>query len=613
MTGLKGFTDNPLHTRADLVVAVKALISPIERYRSRLGARVKIHPASCAGFDDVAAQIEGFCRPLLGVSAILDDAATLNRWCQGLAAGVDVDGDEYWGDMSDFDQRMVETESICIAILSSPDAFLSRMSDKTKADLVRWLRQINKKDMPPNNWRWFRLFVNMTLIQVFGVPRSEVDDVMKMDLALLDSFNIGGGWSSDGLWAEDRKQADYYSGSFAIQFLQLLYVRFVEGDQERVEKYREQAKQFSLHYWRYFDVDGAAIPFGRSQTYRFAFAAFWSAAAVAGVDLPPPMDSIDTLKGMLLRHLRWWTRHGDMFNSDGILNIGFTYPNMYLAENYNSPQSVYWCLKSCIALMLPKDHEFWQYQELPHPLQQSPGTLKTCQLLWPPRQIINSTPEHHYLLSSGQMTAWPHKGNNAKYSKFAYSSSFGFSVPSGTTLSQSAPDSTLSISIDGGQTWQARGRNLSDTRLETISVKDCSVQGLTCTWKPWKALDLEIETTLVPLAHHFPGWHIRLHCVWWSPSARASLLADAVTLVDAGFAIPSLTAKGYPVPHFASEVLESQEEGFFQEEATAMIVTKTGAGGIVNMSSGCQYEFNVTQDIYILYKASPEAWDNRRS
>jgi hypothetical protein len=256
MTGLKGFTDNPFHTRADHVVAVKALISPIERYRSRLGARVKIHPASCAGFDDVAAQIEGFCRPLLGISGILDDAATLNRWCQGLAAGVDVDGEEYWGDFSDFDQRMVETESICIAILTSPDAFLSKMSDKTKADLVRWLRQINNKDMPPNNWRWFRLFVNMTLTQVFGVPRSEVDDVMKMDFALLDSFDIDGGWSSDGLWEEDRKQADYYSGSFAIHFAQLLYIRFAEGDQDRKEKYSKQARELSLDYWRYFDVNG---------------------------------------------------------------------------------------------------------------------------------------------------------------------------------------------------------------------------------------------------------------------------------------------------------------------------------------------------------------------
>jgi hypothetical protein len=312
------------------------------------------------------------------------------------------------------------------------------------------------------------------------------------------------------------------------------------------------------------------------------------------------MDNIGTVKGMLLRHLRWWTCHGDMFNSDGIMNIGFTYPNMYLAENYNSPQSVYWCLKSCIALMLPEAHEFWQCQELPHPLQQSPGTLEVSQLLWPPRHIINSTPEHHYLLSSGQMTAWPHKGNDAKYSKFAYSSSFGFSVPSGTTLSQSAPDSTLSISIDGGQTWQVRGRNLSDTRLEMISLKHCHVQGLTCTWKPWKALDLEIESTVVPLAQHYPGWHIRIHSVRWSRGAEASFIAEAVELVDAGFAIPSLTAKGYSVSPFSSECLESQEEGFLREETTALVMSKAGAGGIVDMSSRSQASSQRQSHAFIL-------------
>lgn len=319
-------------------------------------------------------------------------------------------------------------------------------------------------------------------------------------------------------------------------------------------------------------------------TYRFAFAAFWSAAAVAGVDLPPPMNSIGTVKGMLLRHLRWWTRHSDIFNSDGIMNIGFTYPNMYLSEAYNFSQSVYWCLKSCIALMLPEDYDFWQCQELPHPLQQSSGTLTLCQSLWPPRHIINSTPEHHYLLSSGQMTTHPHKGKDAKYSKFAYSSVFGFSVPSGTTLSQPAPDSTLPVSIDGGQTWQVRGGNLGETRLETVSVNDCRITGMVCTWKPWRALDLDIESTLVPLAQHFPGWHIRIHNIRWSRSAENKFLSEALTLVDGGFAIPSTTAKEYPVRRVPSDCLSSQEEGIFQDGTSVLIKSNAGAGGIVDLS-----------------------------
>src|SRR6478609_8229237 len=104
---------------------------------------------------------------------------------------------------------------------------------------------------------------------------------------------------------------------------------------------------------------GAAIPFGRSMIYRFAMAAFWAAAALADVALPAPVHNLGIVKGMLLRHLRWWATKQDIFNSDDTLNVGFAYPNLYLTENYNSSQSVYWCLKSFLVLLLPESHKFW--------------------------------------------------------------------------------------------------------------------------------------------------------------------------------------------------------------------------------------------------------------
>lgn len=72
---------------------------------------------------------------------------------------------------------------------------------------------------------------------------------------------------------------------------------------------------------------GAAIPFGRSLTYRFACAGYFAALAVAEVpDMPAPLDSPGATKGFLLRHLRWWVAHSkDIFNPDGTMNIGYTY------------------------------------------------------------------------------------------------------------------------------------------------------------------------------------------------------------------------------------------------------------------------------------------------
>jgi hypothetical protein len=123
--------------------------------------------------------------------------------------------------------------------------------------LITWLRQINDHKMPQNNWLWFRVFVNLALTKTLGIARDELQGQIAADLNTLDTFQIGEGWSSDGAWGDERKQADYYSGSFAIQFAQLLYVRF-NGDQDhaRAEQYRQSARQFGSVFWRYFDTNG---------------------------------------------------------------------------------------------------------------------------------------------------------------------------------------------------------------------------------------------------------------------------------------------------------------------------------------------------------------------
>lgn len=131
------------------------------------------------------------------------------------------------------------------------------MSDSAKMNLVNWLRQINNHTMPQNNWLWFRVFVNLALVKRLGVSRDEVQHQIEADLETLDSFRTGEGWSRDGLWGDDRKQSDYYSGSFAIQFAQMLYVLF-EGhdDKVRADEYRCLAKEFGATFWRYFDHTG---------------------------------------------------------------------------------------------------------------------------------------------------------------------------------------------------------------------------------------------------------------------------------------------------------------------------------------------------------------------
>jgi len=73
--------------------------------------------------------------------------------------------------------------------------------------------------------------------------------------------------------------------------------------------------------------------------YRFAVISTLSVLPFAfpqGQDLPQSYPlKWGHIKGMVLRHLRWWGTQKDIFKSDGTLNIGYCYENMSMTENYN--------------------------------------------------------------------------------------------------------------------------------------------------------------------------------------------------------------------------------------------------------------------------------------
>lgn len=100
---------------------------------------------------------------------------------------------------------------------------------------------------------WFRVFANLAL-KINDSPHFS-SSRMESDLDHLDSFYVGAGWSNDG--PASHVQRDYYSGSFAIQFLQLLYAKIArEWDPCRSELYRQRAVMFAKDFLHYFDEEG---------------------------------------------------------------------------------------------------------------------------------------------------------------------------------------------------------------------------------------------------------------------------------------------------------------------------------------------------------------------
>ncbi|MFF3437476.1 DUF2264 domain-containing protein [Streptosporangium sp. NPDC002721] len=463
------------------------------RARLRLGTNAAL-------YGDEAAELEAFARPLWGLAPLAAGGGSFGHWelwRRGLAAGTDPGHAEFWGAATDVDQRLVETAAIGLALALAPEAVWDPLSGAERDNLAAWLLQAMTRETADNNWRFFPVLVGLGLDRV-GVRFDPAPNLARLER--LESFALGRGWYSDGPTA----QRDYYV-PFAMHFYGLVYAALAgERDPGRAERLRGRAAAFALDFQHWFTSDGAAVPFGRSLTYRFAQGAFWGALGFAGVEALPWGE----VRGHLARHLRWWLRR-PLRDSSGLLTLGYGYAQPALAEQYNAPGSPYWAMKAFLPLALADGHPFWAAAE--EPARELPETsvqpeagvaLMRCE---EGRQVV--------MLSAGQHNTWVRHGA-AKYAKFAYSTSFGFSVPAGSWgLEQGAFDSTLALSDDGTH-WRP-----------CEAPEDFSERGglLHARWTPWP--DVEVDTWLLARS----PWHVRVHRV---RSGRRLLSAEGAFAVD---------------------------------------------------------------------------------
>lgn len=474
------FGSNPLRSRTDLQIAVRTLFEPVKARFSPGAARVKLGYTG-AHFPEHAAELEGFARPLWGLVPLAAGGGDFPDWelyGRGLASGTDPGHPEYWGDIGDYDHAPVEMAAIGFALALVPQHIWEPLDTRVRGQLTDWLSQINKVKLYDNNWLFFRVLVNLGLKRV-GVGHDA--DGMRTALDRIETFDLGGGWYSDG----PTMQRDYYV-AFALHFYGLIYAKLAAPqDAERARRLRERAALFAPEFMHWFAADGAALPFGRSLTYRFAQGAFWGALAFADV------EGLEwgVVKGLALRHLRWWANQ-PITRGDGTLSIGYAYPNLNMAEAYNAPGSPYWAMKFFLPLGLPEIHPFWQAEEVPMPALSTTHVQPQAGLV-----ICRDGERHVFALSSGQHHRRVRHGAE-KYAKFAYSTAFGFSVPSGPIgTGQGACDNILALADDD-----------THYRVREAPV-EVALEGdvLRSRWQPWP--DVEVETWLLP---RLP-WHLRVH------------------------------------------------------------------------------------------------------
>lgn len=489
---------NLLKTREDVVISLNQLLKPCQS-KFVLGNTGLFSYNGSTVYSDRVGLFEGWSRLLWGIGPMLYGGYEwegFDKIREGLINGTNPDSEYYWGEVKDGDQRIVEMAAIALLLLLNKDKVWNNLAKWEKYNIYTWLNKVNYRKFSDNNWKFFRVLVNLAF-EHLGLPFEEA--MFEHDLDLIESFYV-----SDG-WYKDSAPFDNYN-PFAIQYYSMIYYYFrKDKDVKRCQKYKERVFEFAKQHITYLTNEGLYVPYGRSLAYRFAVVSFYSSCAFAGLEVLP----WGVMKGIILRNLRWWFSQ-PIFDREGMLTVGFRYPNLMISEQYNGQGSPYWSFKTFIILALKENHPFWSSEELPLPKLPQVTCLKV-----PGTLMCRTSSDDVVLLNAGQYPIYQMNHAADKYSKFAYSAHFGFSTSiSNYDFEKLGCDSMLYVSLGDGYWYQRR----------KVEVLEVSQDYLKTAWSPLKGVN--ITTWLFPAG----DGHVRIHKI----DSSISLLTK-----EGGFAIAS--------------------------------------------------------------------------
>ena len=518
--------------------ALLDVLNPLKPFYSESGARIHVGVTS-THYENDTIPMEAFARPLWGLVPFWtgggSDPEFEELYRKGLEAGPDPTHPDYWHTCRDYDQKFCEMAAIAFGMLFCPEKVWEPLSERGKDNLVEWLWEINRNECCACNWQFFSIMTNVALYKA-GRPYDKKR--LQEGLDCIDAYYDAGGWYKDG----NGGDKDYYN-PFVMVTYGMVYARFMEKeDPERCRRYIERALAFGKDYIYWFSEDGSAFAYGRSMTYRFAQAAYFSVCALCGVEVFP----LPVLKGILARHLAHWLNLPIWDNAD-ILSIGYAYPNLQMSESYNAPGSPYWAMKAFMFLGLPEDHPFWAAECAPLPKLDERKYLEHAGM------VIQRGKENVVALVPGRLVADGHSHTVEKYSKFAYSSKFGFSIMrSNVTLAECAPDSMLAFEAYGYFF-------VKDVIDPDFTVSD---ERLIFSWSPIKGI--HVKTTIEPTQ----TGHIRTHEITSDVECKA---------YDCGFAVSTDDRKPYSRTENEDTSCVENEDGYCSVRA----VEGDGAGQVL--------------------------------
>ncbi len=429
-------------TRKHWEEAFFVLMKGIVDNASEGGARQRI-PGQRSHHGRLADELEGFTRsgfmagPWLyrsntGKYTIGDEEVDVaGFYRKGILAGTNPNHPEYWGDVVDYAQHLVECAALSWFLYLSRKHVWDQFSDSEKKQVAEYLYQCTQVKYHHNNWLLFNVITN-TVLKKLGMPYSQ--EQIDENLSACDHMYIGEGWYRDG----NINRIDYYN-AWGFHFYYLLWV-LLDGESkpEIAEMHKQRVREFVRNFRYFFGADGGTPCFGRSMIYRFGYLSPIALGQYLGaLDVPP-----GEVKTMVNLGAKFFLEK-EIITDNGFLGMGYMRPCEAMLEHYSCGGSPYWAAKAFSILLIPEDDPFWSVPEEPLPIHRKSYSIpiRSAGLL-----LIGDHKTGHVQLINHK-SYHDHEEYNAKYTNFAYSSIFSYEARA--VYGSFNCDNSLQFSEDG--------------------------------------------------------------------------------------------------------------------------------------------------------------------
>jgi hypothetical protein len=360
------------------------------------------------------------------------------RWAQmlraGILSGVDPHSSGYWGNVGEYDQRIVEATDIARILWLTRTEIWDQLSREQRQMISNWLLTAATRRTPPDNWMLFPVVISVVLVHLNAeVPATDLLAKARAQFTDYKRYYLDHGWFTD-----PPNGVDFYN-TWGIPY-DLFWIHWVDPtfEPDFIVTALRQSAELTQHL---ISPQGIAI-MGRSICYRTAVPVPLLAANLMGTE---QFSSGRAVRGLDVVW-RYFVAHDSL--RGGALTQGYFGTDLRWLDRYSGAGSCHWGLRSLVlAFMHPANDPFWSAVEEPLPVEVADYRLELPRLGWivegrhETGEITITIPKNPVDIVAAEPYSWirraqdtfsrrPHRPSNheIKYESRHYSSATPFPV-----------------------------------------------------------------------------------------------------------------------------------------------------------------------------------------